>query len=197
MSDTTPESTAGAALTPEQSAFLQAQQAQQAAAEAAGVSQAAADTAAQMTQRGPLLPAESEIDALMAQIKAQSEAIAALTSQVGTVQQQMADAQAATGGPLAVRYAQGAADKLGALATQWPAHDLKAATDAAGTLVETASAAAKGNVKPGDSSARAAILSATGVIGRVLRKHPHIDTSAILDDLELAAEEGAKLLAGV
>jgi hypothetical protein len=197
VSESTPESTAGSALTPEQSAFLEATTAQQAAAQAAGVSEAAASTAAQMTDRGPLLPAEETIDQLMAQIKAQSDAIAALTSQVGTVQAQMADAQTATGGPLAVRYAKGAADKITALATQWPAHDLSAAADAATKLVDTATAAAKGSVKPGDSSARATFTAATGVIGRTLRKLPHVDSSAILDDLELAAEEGAKLLAGV
>lgn len=197
MSESTPESTAGTPLTPEQAAILRAEQAAQAAAAAAGVTQAAADSAAQMTERGPLLPAETEIDALMAQIKAQSEAIAQLTSQVGVVQKQMTDAQAATGGPLAVRYAQGAADKLSALATQWPGHDLSAAADAASKLVATASGAAKGAVKPGDTAAHATLTSAASAISRILRKLPHVDTSAILDDVELAAEEGAKLLIGV
>jgi hypothetical protein len=197
VSDTYPESTAGTPLSPEQQVFLAAQAAQKAAAEAAGVTQAAADTASQMTERGPLLPAEEKIDALMAQLKAQSDLISSLQSQVGTVQLQMEQAQAATGGPLAVRYAQGAAEKIAALAVQWPAHDLAVAADAAGKLVETATAAAKGTVRPGDPSAHAALTAAAGAIRRVLGRLPHVDTSAIIDDVELAAEEGVRLLAGV
>lgn len=181
---------AGQPMTEAQAAFLAAQAGQQAAAESADIQAAAAATAAQMTDRGPLLPAEEQMDALMAQLKAQSDMIAALSSKVGVVQRQMEEAQAASGGPLAVRYAQAAVDKLTAHAAQWPAHDFSQAQGAAGTLLEAAQSAVKG-----EPAAPGALHSAATVITRLARKLPHVDWSAVIDDVELAVEEGAKLLA--
>ena len=182
--------TAGQPLTDEQAAFLRAEAARQAADESAGITGATADVASQMTERGPLLPAEEQMDALMAQLKAQSEMIASLTSKVGVVQRQMEEAQAASGGPLAIRYAQAAVDKLAAYGAQWPAHDLSAARTAADNLLSAAQAAVKG-----DAQSPGALHAAASAISRITRKLPHIDWSAVIDDIELAVEEGAKLLA--
>jgi hypothetical protein len=188
-------SMAGQPLTPEQEAFLRAQQAQQAAEQGTPIAAAQAETAGQMTERGPLLPAESQVDELMAALKAQSDKLEAMQAQLGTVQKQMEESQAAQGGPLVVRYAQGAADKLEATAAQWPAHAAKGdlldqAREAAGTLVT----AAKQIVK-GDPTAAGAITKATPVITRLARKLPHVDWSAVLDDVEAVADEAGKFAA--
>lgn len=197
---TDPQGTAGAPLTAEQQAFLAAQQAQQAAAESAPIAQAQAATAAQLTERGPLLPAESQIDELMAQLRAQSEMIEKMGTALNSVQRQMEEAQAASGGPLTIRYAQGAADKIDAMAAQHPnnplgVHHFDEARAAVSDLVD----ATKGVVKGGTS-----VDAVHGAVARVERfihrTHSrtggsHIDWSAILDDLTLAAEEAAKLAA--
>lgn len=176
-------------LTPEQAAYLANQQSEQAAASSAGITADSAAVADQMTERGPLLPAEVGIDALMAQLKQQSDMLAAMQSQIGVLQKQQEDANLQSGGPLPVRYAQGAADKIGAAVAQWPAHaeELRAAADAAGALLEHAGASTKGTA-PG-----APMQQAQSVIGRVFSKLPHVDASAILDDVAAAVEEAFKL----
>lgn len=180
---------AGQPLTAEQAEFLRAQQAQQAASESAGISQAQADSAAAMTERGPLLPAEVMMEELMAQLKAQSAQIEAMSAALGSVQKQMEEAQVAAGGPLTVRYAEAARDKLAALDVQWPQHEFTAAHAAADQLVAAAKDAVKGQSQGGVFDA------ASLVIRRLDRRLPHIDFSAIIDDVELAVEEGLKLTA--
>lgn len=194
--------TAGQPLTPEQAEFLRAQAAQQAAAESAEIDQAQAQTQGVIAagQRGPLLPAEEQIDALMAQLKAQSEQIASMGAALSSVQRQMEEAQAATGGPLTVRYAQGAADKLEALGQQYPNHPLglkhfDPAKAAASALVDAAKLVVKGSGSVADVEKAAA-----GIEKFISRTHKrlggvHVDWSAILDDVELAVEEAAKLAA--
>ena len=194
--------TAGQPLTPEQEAFLRAQTAQQAAAESAEISQVVGQSQETIAagSRGPLLPAEEQIDALMAQLRAQSEHLAAMESKISTVQRQMEEAQAATGGPLTVRYAQGAADKLDALAVQYPNHPLGVkhfdpAKEAATSLLGAAKAVVKGGGPVADVEKAAAAVEK--FITRTHRRlgGVHIDWSAILDDVELAVEEAAKLAA--
>lgn len=183
---------AGGYLSAESAAQLEQAQTQQAAAESAGITQTAAQTAAQITERGPLLPAESDIEALMAALRAQSDQIAALSKQVGVMQAQTEQAQAASGGPLTVRYAQAAVDKLAAHSAQWPAHDLSAAAAAAGDMLAAAQSVVKGN-----AAAAPVLQSAESAIRRLAGRLPHIDWSAILDDVATAAEEGLKLAAVV
>lgn len=203
MSEQTSEQpTAGAPLTPEQQAYLTAQQAAQAATEAAPIAQAQAATAATIGQgeRGPLLPAEEKIDQLMAQLKAQSDQLASQQAALTVVQRQMEEAQAAQGGPLTIRYAQGAADKLDAIAAAHPNNPLgtahfDAAREAVGQLVD----ASKGVVK-GTGSVDAVHGARARLEAFIHRTHArqgggHVDWSAILDDLELAASEAAKLAA--
>lgn len=193
---------AGAPLTPEQQAFLTAQQAGQAAAESAPIAQAQAATAATIESgaRGPLLPAESQIEELMAQLRAQSEQLAQQQKALTAVQRQMEEAQAAQGGPLTIRYAQGAADKLAAVATAHPNNPLGTAhfdeaRQAVSDLVDATKGVVKGTGSPD------AVHGAVARIERfITRTHPrqgggHVDWSAILDDLELAASEAAKLAA--
>jgi len=195
---------AGQELNEAQKAFLTAEAARIASESSAIVSPAAdqAATAAAMTERGPLLPAEERIDELMAALRAQSDQIAAMQAQMGTVQRQMEEAQAATGGPLTVRYAQGAADKLDSLQLQYanfPAgtKHFDAPREAAGRLVEAAKAIAKNGGKTTD------VDKAIADIEKFLKRThfklggSHVDWSAIGDDLELAGEEAAKLVAAV
>lgn len=193
--------TAGAPLSPEQQAFLTAQAAQQAASESAEISQAQAATADVIAagQRGPLLPAEEQIDQLMAQLRAQSEQLAQMGAALTSVQRQMDEAQAATGGPLTVRYAQGAADKLAAMAVQYPnqaagTKHFEPAHDAAAALLDAAKAVTKGGPLAEVENAAAAVRKF------ITRTHKrlggvHVDWSAIIDDVELAVEEAAKLAA--
>jgi hypothetical protein len=198
---------AGQPLTDEQRAFLLAQQAQQAASSPSPAA-AQAGIASQLAagERGPLLPAEAAIEAEMARLRAQSEQMAALLATQGaalsSMQKQMEEAQAATGGPLAVRYATGVADKLKALADQWPNHPLgrahfDQAHAAAADLADAAQAVVKG------TGPVSAVHDAVAAIERfVTRIHPRqggqpLDWSAIRDDLELAAEEAAKLVVAV
>ena len=177
-------------LTQEQADYLAAQQAAQASASSAGVVGDAATVADQITstERGPLLPAEANIDALMEQIKAQSDALERMQSQIGVLQKQAEDANVASGGPLTVRYAQGAADKISTLAAQWPAHDFGTAATAAADVLDAAQAAVKG-----DGSVGPKLQVAQSAIGRVFSKLPHIDSSALLDDVAAAVEEALKL----
>jgi hypothetical protein len=136
----------------------------------------------------------------MAALRAQSEQIAAMQAQMGHVQRQMEEAQAASGGPLTIRYAQGASDKLDALAAQYPNFELGRAhfdppREAAARLVD----AAKAVVKSGGATTDVdkAVADIERFVKRTHRRlgGTHIDWSAILDDVELAAEEAAKLVA--
>ena len=187
----------GAELTPEQKAFLLAQQARQAAESPSPAADAAAATA-QMTQRGPALPAETEMDRVMALLKAQSDQIASLVQQVGVMQKQADEATAAAGGPPVIRYAQGAADKLAALQAAHPdlgKDHFAVPLAAADELVN----AAVGLSKNGGASTD--VETAVGRLERWLTKthwrtgRKFIDFSAVLDDVATAAEEAIKLAA--
>ena len=184
-------------LTAEQEEFLRQQAAAQAATSPSPAGEAAG-VAAQMSERGPLLPAEEQMDALMAALRAQSEQIAALQAQVGTMQKQQAEALAASGGPLVTRYAEGARDKIAAHITAHPdapAGHFEPLTAAAGQLVDAAAAIAK------DGGDAAPVEKAAAAVGRFIsRTHvkawgKHIDWSAVLDDVETAVEEAIKLAA--
>jgi hypothetical protein len=129
MSEYSTEETAGAELTPEQEAYLRATQATQAAAEVAagrsgdaGAQQATMATA----ERGPLLPAEQQMDQMMAQVKAMSDQLAAQAGQIEVMQRAEAQRVAESGGPLVLRYAQSVKDHLLAHAIAHP--DLGAVT---------------------------------------------------------------------
>src|SRR5215469_3884518 len=103
-------------MTPEQEAELAAQLGGQADASPSAAG-AAAESAAAMTDRGPVLPAEADIDAFMAEMRAKYNDMAA---QLEQMKAQQSAALAAAGGPLVTRYAQGAADKAAALVAQHP-----------------------------------------------------------------------------
>jgi hypothetical protein len=157
-----------------------------------------AATAAQMTQRGPALPAESDMDKLMAALKEQSEQIAALQGQVGVMQKQADERALATGGPPVVRYAQAAAAKLAATAVAHPdlgPDHFAVPLAAAEQLLTAATALSK------DGSDPAGVETAAGKLRRWLDVTHHrtsgkyIDMSALRDDIETAVDEAAKLAA--
>lgn len=181
-------------LTPEAAELLAEQQA---AANATQPSPAAdqAATAAAMTERGPALPAESEMDAFMARMQAQFDDMA---KTIETLKAQQAEALKANGEPYAVRYANGAADKLAALAAAHPdapQGHFAAVIDAAGRLAEQAAAIVKGSGKLPEleQAADAVVRFATRGHGRGWNKH--VDWSAILDDVETAVDEARKIAA--
>ena len=188
-------------FSPEQYAQAAREISDQGAPIGAQVAAEQAASASQMTERGPLLPAEERIDELMAQLRAQSEALASVQGQLGVLQRQQEEAQAAAGGPLTVRYAQGAADKLAALVAARPDHadgHFAPAIDAAQALADGAAAVAKGNPKVVDDVKGAA----DAVLKFISRTHAKsggqpLDWSAIVDDVELAVEEALKLAAVV
>lgn len=184
-------------LTDEQRAFLLAQTARQ-AAESPNPAGAAADSASQMTQRGPLLPAEEAIDRMMALLKAQSDQIEALQAQVGVMAKQSAEALAAHGGPMVTRYAKGAQDKITAHVAanpDVPQGHFVPLQEFAGQLWDAAEAMAKGN------GALADVEKAAGAVTRFInRTHvklsgKHIDWSTVIDDVETVVDEAIKLAA--
>lgn len=190
---------AGDQLTEEQRAFLLARQAQQAVASPSPAADSRA-AAAQMAsaERGPELPAESEMDQVMAIIKAQSAQMAALMQRVDVLQRQATERDAELGGPPVVRYAQGAADKIEALVAAHPdlgKDHFAAPRAAAKTLVSAATTLAT------DGGPSAPVESAVATLERWFgRTHwrtgrKFIDFSAIGDDLATAAEEAIKLAA--
>jgi hypothetical protein len=199
MTEQTPPPVAGAELTDEQRAFLLARQATQAAtAPSPAADQATA--AAQMAQaeRGPELPAESAMDQMMALIKAQSDQLASLTAQVGVMQKQAEEAVAASGGPLVIRYAKGAADKLAATAVAHPdlgKDHFAAPLELAGQLVDAATDLSKngGDSAPVEKAAAGLERWLTKTHWREGRKF--IDFSAVADDVETAVVEALKLAA--
>jgi hypothetical protein len=183
-------------LTPEQEAALAAEAQAHTVSQPNPASEQAA-TAAAMSQRGPLLPAEEDMEKMMAAIKAQSEQIAALQGQLGTMAKQQEEALAANGGPLPTRYATAVADKVTATVAAHPdAPDGHFAplVEASGKLKEAAAAVVKGG------GAVADVESAAGAVSRFLDKThiktwaKHIDWSAMADDLEAVVTEAAKLV---
>lgn len=181
-------------LSPEAQQLLAEQAAQLPAAQPSPAADQAA-TAAQMTDRGPVLPAESEIDAFMTQMR---EQFASMSAELNALKAQQAAALQAGGGPMVTRYAQGAADKVAALIAAHPdapRDHFAPLADAAGKLADAAGAL----VKSGGDSGK--LESAAAAVGRFLeRTHwkawgKHIDFSALADDVETAVEEGIKLAA--
>lgn len=199
MTETPSDDTPAPALTPEQEEYLRQSAAAHAATAPSPADQAQASIG-QMTERGPLLPAEQTMDTLMEQLRLQSEAIAAMQAQLSTVQKQQADAQAATGGPMVVRYAEGAADKLRALAVAHPdvpQGHFSGVIGAAESLVTSAKTLAGS----GEQAAQSDISAGVNFIERFLtRTHwkssgKFIDFGAIADDVATVAEEALKLAA--
>lgn len=161
---------------------------------------AAAGVAAQITERGPALPVESEYDALMAMLKQQAEQIEALSGQVGNLKRAAEDKANETGGPPVVRYAQAVADRLAATAVAHPdlgadhfAHPLAAADQ----LVSEAK-----KLHAGEVIDPAGVHNAAARLERwILRTHPrtsakHVETlSTVADDLEQVRDEADQLAA--
>jgi hypothetical protein len=169
------------------------------AAHAAASPSPAADqaaTAAAMTERGPALPAETEIEAFMAAVKAQ---MADMQSQLDVYKRQAAEAQAAAGVPMVVRYAEGARDKIAAMVAAHPdapRGHFAAALDASSALADAATALHGGETAAGDALKSAA----AGIERFATRTHwrtwgKHVDWSAVLGDVEEAVEAGAKIAA--
>lgn len=184
-------------LSDEQREYLR-QQAVQHAVTAPSPAGEQASVAAMMGDRGPLLPAETAMDDLMAALKAQSEQIKALQAQVGTMQQQQAEALAASGGPMITRYAQGARDKIAAHVIanpDVPKDHFKPLTGFAEKLVDEAEALAggSGTVKAVETAASAVTRFINRTHARLSGKH--IDWSAALDDVETVIDEALKLAA--
>jgi len=195
------EPVAGAPLTEEQRAFLLASQAQQAAASPSPAAEAAgAQAVMESGPRGPMLPAEEQMDSLMAQFRQQSEQLAAAMKRMDAMSRQIGEYQAATGGPLTVRYAQGAADKIDAMAAAHPNNPLglahfDQARDAAARLLEAATSVSKGSgplhlVKDAAADVERFAARVHKALGGM-----HVDWSAILDDVDLAVSEALKLAA--
>jgi hypothetical protein len=165
------------------------------AAAAPGTQADQAATAAAMTERGPALPAEADIEEFMAAVKAQ---MADMQAQLNVYKQQAAEAQAAAGIPLVVRYAQGASDKIAALVSAHPdapqghfAPVVKAAQALAGEAEK---------LSAGTGALTAVQTAAADVEKFATRTHwrawgKHIDWSAILGDVEEAGEAALKLAA--
>lgn len=181
-------------LTPEAAALLAEEQAAANAAQPSPAEQQAA-TAAAMTERGPELPAESEMDAFMARMQAQFDDMAAT---IADLKSQQASALRSQGEPYATRYATGAADKIAALAVAHPdapQGHFAGVLDAAQRLAGEAAAIVKGTgTLPALEQAAAEVVRfATRGHGRAWNKH--VDWSAILDDVETAVEEAQKIAA--
>jgi hypothetical protein len=184
-------------LTDTQRAFL----AEQAARHAANAASPAADqaaTAAQMTERGPALPAEEQMDKLMAALAAQADQIAALTAQVGVMQKQNDEQQEAVGGPPVIRYAKAVLEKVNATAVAHPdlgPDHFAEPKDAAQALVDAATALNKTGGATTDVESAATRLDRwfTRTHWRTGKKF--IDFSAVVDDVATAVDEALKLAA--
>lgn len=164
--------------------------------------QAAVNSEIGQEQRGPLLPAEQRIDDLMAQLRQQSDALAQMQEQMGFLQRQQEEAQAASGGPLVVRYAVGVADKLRALVDANAGRPALGARDHYAPVLEAADKlveAAKNVSKDGGNIDQHRGL--VGEIERFLDRHHtrrgggHVDFSAIRDDLYTSQDEADKAVA--
>jgi len=161
----------------------------------AAAAQAAAAAEMAGAERGPVLPAESEMDAFMARMQAQFDEMA---KTIDTLKAQQADALRAQGEPYAVRYANGAADKLAAVIAAHPdapqGHFAGVLADA-GRLAEQAAAIVKGTgaLPELETAADAVVRFITRGHARGWNKH--VDWSAILDDVETAVEEARKIAA--
>lgn len=182
-------------LSPEAAALLaEQQQAANATQPSPAADQAA--SAAAMTERGPVLPAESELDDFMAQMR---EKFDSMSAELEALKSQQQAAFVAGGGPMAVRYAQGAADKVAALVSAHPdapRDHFAPVVQAAGNLAAEAEKLVKG------TGGSAAVLQQAGAAVEKFATKTHwrtwgkyIDWSAILDDAETAVEEGLKLAA--
>jgi hypothetical protein len=184
-----------AGLSDAQKAYLAVQAAQH-VADAISPAADQAATLGQMTERGPELPAEADMERLMAALRLQSEQIEVLQQQVGVMQKQTEEREAVLGGPPVIRYAQGAADKIAATAVAHPdlgKDHFAAPAAAAADLLGAATALSR------SGGSAAAVESAAARLDRWLSKthwrtgRKYIDFSAIADDVEQAVEEAAKL----
>jgi hypothetical protein len=166
------------------------------AATAPSAAAAQADSAAAMTDRGPTLPAEADIEQFMADVKAQ---MADMQAQLQIYKTQAAEAQAAAGVPMVVRYAEGARDKITAMAAAHPdapQHHFKPALEASAALADAATSLHTGAGKTVDDvkdAAAAVEKFATRTHWRTWGKH--VDWSAILGDVEETVEAGLKIAA--
>lgn len=181
-------------LTPEAAALLAEEQAAANATQPTPAGEQAA-TAAAITDRGPALPAESDMDAFMAAARAQ---LADMAAQIELLKSQQAEALRANGEPYVTRYATGAADKIGALVAAHPdapvghfAGVLAAVTKLAGG----ASAIAKGTGTLAELEQAAGDVIRFAERGHARAWNKHIDWSAIVGDVETAVDEARKIAA--
>lgn len=196
MGDQPTKDTAGTPLSAEGAALLAEETARHAAtAPSPAADQAATDATIAAAERGPTLPAEADLDDFMASMRAKFDSMSA---EIQALKDQQQAAFTAGGGPMTVRYAQGAADKVAAMVRanpDAPAGHFDAAVTAATTLAEQAAKLAKtGGAGDELASAGAALHKfATRTHWKTWGKH--VDWSAIIDDVETAVEEGLKLAA--
>ncbi len=187
---------------PQAQAAVRAQLAENAGTVAGDDTAAAAATQAQIagTQRGPLLPAEQQIDELMAMFRQQSEQMAALLAKQGDQDKQMAALRgqlaAAQGEPLPVRYAQAAVDKL----TAHQAANPVLGKDHFGPVVELGTHLLEAAGLVVNGGAPDELLKTASAVERWLtRTHPrkaggvHLDFSSVLDDVENAVEAAQEM----
>jgi hypothetical protein len=189
--------TAGAELTDAQKAFLD-QQAAAHAVQSPSPAAAAAATMGGMVERGPTLPAEDQIEQMMALFKAQSEQLEALRAQVGVMQKQADEATAASGGPPVIRYAKAAGDYLRALVVAHPdvgADHFKPALDAAEELNDAATELSKNGGSADTVTAAAAKLDKFINRTHWRKSGKPIDFSLLQDHIDTALEEAEKLAA--
>ena len=185
-----------APLTTEQEAALKQEAAAHTQAQPNPAGEQAA-TNAQMTDRGPLLPAEEEIEKLMAAFRQQADQISKLQGQLGTMQQQQDAALASQGGPLATRYATAVADKVQATIAAHPdapADHFAPLVEAASALKEHAGTIVKGTNVMSDLEAAAGKVTKFIDKTHVKAWGKSIDWSALADDVEAAVVEAAKLV---
>lgn len=168
-------------------------------AENPGVQPEAAATAAQMTERGPALPAEAEYDSLMAMLKKQAEQIEALTGRVGTLQKAAEDRAVADGGPPVIRYAQAVADRLTATVAAHP--DLGKAHFAEPLAAADELIAGATDLHRSGGGVGGVWNAADRLERWLTRTHPrtsgkHVETlAAVADDLESVRDEALKAAA--
>lgn len=152
---------------------------------------------AQMTDRGPLLPAEEAISQLFEQLKAAQEQMAAMGDRLVRAEQQAQAARQLAGPPAIATYADGIAAKLAGHRDANPDLPRGHFDDVIAHATELAQHAK--TLADGDASSANRLEGLAEKVGRfVTRTHlrktgKQLDMSAVLDELEAVLEEADKL----